>query len=264
MRDRLPSVRRALAGCALFAAGAAAAVASALDTPAASSQVIPTTTTATTQSTETKPAPAPAPAAAPPAPASLSTDLPCYLINKSVQLAGGGFSAGAPYTVTVDGTQVGSGTVAADGTLTGRLPSGRLVRGATHLKHSVSVSDGASRTATTEFQVTQFSAGFSPTVGNPATLIVRYAIYGFGLGRAAPLDPTPMPVYIHYIAPDGHSRLTVHLGRTHGRCGSLPRTRPRHLFPFTPAAGTWHLQFDLHPFYSPRSTPRVAQALVVR
>lgn len=240
----------ALAPLALPGPGAARAPGQATAPPGGTTT---TQTTSTSTSTATPPPTGPA----------LRTDLPCYLENRSVALSGSGFPPGAAYTVAVDGAMLGSGKVAADGTLSGRLVSGRLVRGATHLRHLVTVSVGA-QTVQTSFYVTQFGASFAPVAGNPATLVVRYSIFGFGLGPAAPKDPTPQPLYLHYIAPTGQEIERIRLGRTHGLCGSLPLTRPHHLFFFHPGPGTWHLQFDTSPRWSAASRPRVVRAVVVR
>jgi hypothetical protein len=197
----------------------------------------------------------------------ITTDLPCYLQDRSVALSGTLFPPGTTYTVAEDSMTLGTGTVAPSGTLTGQLSSGTLAAGATHLHHTLTVTAGAAM-ASTDFDVTQFSAGFSPSGGNPSTLLVRYSIYGFGLGPAQPNDPAgdpvPQQVFLHYVDPVGRTGLTIDLGRTHGRCGSLPTTRVHHLFPFRPGRGTWHLQFDLAPTYSRSSSPRVVRAVAVR
>ena len=90
---------------------------------------------------------------------------------------------------------------------------------------------------------------------------MRFSIYGFGIGPAAPKDPVPREVYLHYVAPGERPFATVRVGRTHGLCGSLPLTRKHRLFPFVPAVGEWRLQFDLSPSYSPLSAPRVVRVV---
>lgn len=212
------------------------------------------TTTTTQTSTQT----------APPAPAgpALRTDLPCYLENHTVSLSGSALPAGASYTVSLDGKPLGSGKIAADGTLRGRLPSGGLVRGASHLRHLVAVTVNG-HTVQTFFYVTEFGASFAPPAGNPQTLVVRFSVYGFGIGPAAPKDPVPRPLYLHYIAPTGRQVAFVSLGRTHGFCGSLPLTRPHHLFTFHPGPGRWRLQFDTSLRWSAASRPRVVRTVIV-
>jgi hypothetical protein len=190
--------------------------------------------------------------------ATVQTDFPCYLERRTVRVSGSGFAAGTAYTVALDGTPLGPGTVAADGTLRGTLSSGRLYRGATHQRHTLQVSDGTN-SASAQFQVTRFTADFRPSRGNPHTLLVRFSAFGFGVGS------TTLPtVYLHYIRPDRRTGPTVRLGRTHGVCGSLPRTRSHHLFPFSASAGHWRLQFDASSTYSPHTRPRLVRTVAVR
>jgi hypothetical protein len=218
----------------------------------------PDTTTGTTTTAPPQTTPAPAGPA-------LTTDLPCYLEDRSVALSGSGLPAGAAYTVSLDGAPLGSGKVNPDGTLTGKLASGRVITGATHLRHTVSVTvAGSAQPLQASFYVTRFGASFAPDAGNPTSLVVRYSVFGFGIGPAAPKDPTPRPLYLHYIAPTGVQIALVKLGRTHGFCGSLPLTRTHHLFLFHPGPGTWHLQFDTSLHWSAASRPRVVRAVVVR
>src|SRR3954464_5081193 len=63
-------------------------------------------------------------AAAPAGAAMVVTDRPCYLEKKRIELTGAGFAPGATYTVLRDGQAIGSGTVAADGTVAGAFGSG--------------------------------------------------------------------------------------------------------------------------------------------
>lgn len=189
--------------------------------------------------------------------ATVATDVPCYLTNRTVRLHGSGFAESTPYTVSLDGTALGPGTTGADGSLTGRLGSGHLGH-LHHQRHTITVSDGTS-TASTQFEVTRFTAAFDPSAGDPRSLRVRFSVWGFGLGALAP--PT---VYLHYVSPTGRPGSTVTVGRTHGACGSLPRSRLHHLFPFHPRTGTWHLQFDTARRYSSSRRPRVVRTVVVR
>src|SRR3954468_13121850 len=61
--------------------------------------------------------------------ATIQTNLPCYLEDRQVQIAGSGFTPGAAYTVLRDGQQIGNGTVGSDGAVTGSFPSGLLDKG---------------------------------------------------------------------------------------------------------------------------------------
>jgi hypothetical protein len=203
-----------------------------------------------------------APASTPSGP-SLSTSAACYLENRAVALQGSGFPAGSSFTVSLDGAAKGGGTVASDGSFGGSLPSGTLAASADHMRHTVAVSDGAISLSTT-FLVTTFGAGFAPSSGNPASLRVRFSVFGFGLGAGTSSTRPPFHVYLHYVRPNGQVGPTVELGPTHGYCGDLPRTRVRRLFPFHASSrGAWHLQFDLAPHYSRSSAPRVVRAVVV-
>jgi len=98
--------------------------------------------------------------------ATVATDVPCYLTNRTVRLHGSGFAESTPYTVSLDGTALGPGTTGADGSLTGRLGSGHLGH-LHHQRHTITVSDGTS-TASTQFEVTRFTAAFDPRPGIPA------------------------------------------------------------------------------------------------
>jgi len=185
----------------------------------------------------------------------VATDRPCYLENKRVQMVGSGFQPGATYTVSRDGQAIGSGSVAADGSVSGALGSDVLPTGIAERSYDLSVSDGTTQ-ASAEFRVSAFRALFSPARGDPARLRVRFSVFGF-------LSPA-LPVYLHYLRPDGSVARTVYLGRTKGPCGSITRTRVRQLFPFHASAGRWLLQFDTEQAYSPTARPRIVRATSIR
>jgi hypothetical protein len=194
----------------------------------------------------------------------LITDLPCYLANRVVQLTGTGFPASSTYAVTLDQGGAGFGHTSSTGGVSGTLTSPALPAGTTTATHQVMIlSPGG--TATAQFMVTQFGASFSPTTGNPRTLVVHYSVYGFGLGPVGPSGiPASRSVYLHYVGPAGTKVRTVEIGVTSGPCGSLPLSHLHHLFGFTPSAGTWHLQFDTSKRYSARSVPRVVRNVSIR
>lgn len=195
----------------------------------------------------------------------VSTDLPCYLPGRVVQLNGTGFPASTPYAVTLDENGDGFGHVSSTGSLSGTLTSPALGAGATQATHQLMVlSPGV--TGSTQFAVTQFGASFAPTTGDPRTLLVHYSVYGFGLGPALPTtgQPAPTGVYLHYIGPHGTPIRNAQIGITSGPCGSLPLSHLHHLFGFVPTAGTWHLQFDTQRHYSATSVPRVVHVVTVR
>jgi hypothetical protein len=187
--------------------------------------------------------------------ATVQTDLPCYLENRSVAVTGSGFAPGAPFSVLRDGQTIGGGTVAGDGTVTGSFASGALDAGIAEKAFDLTLTDGTNQAAT-KFSVSRFRAEFAPSRGNPATLRVRFSVFGFGRQG--------LPVYLHYLRPDGHSVRTVKLGATHSVCGGITRTRMRRLFPFRPGAGRWRLQFDTRKSYRKSAVPRIVRAVDVK
>jgi hypothetical protein len=183
------------------------------------------------------------------------TDRPCYLEKRQVALTGAGFQPGATYTVLRDGQQIGSGTVAADGSVAGDFGSDVLPAGIAEKSFDLSVSDGVNQ-ALSSFRVSAFRALFSPARGDPSRLRVRFSVFGLLSDR--------LPVYLHYVRPSGTAARTVYLGRTAGTCGSIARTRERRLFPFRASAGRWLLQFDTQAAYRAGAQPRIVRAVNVR
>jgi hypothetical protein len=186
-------------------------------------------------------------AAAAPAAASaaqIQTDRGCYQDNTgTVAVSGNGFDANQPYSVSLDGKQLGTGasTTDAAGGIAGSFQAPQLSRDAVHT-YTLTVTQGAN-TATTTFSVTPFLADFTPGSGNPKTLRVRFKIFGFGL-------VTPHPTaYLHYVRPNGKVKRTIRLGKAQGTCGQISRTARKKLFPFRAGRGTWRLQFDTHKRY---------------
>ena len=183
-----------------------------------------------------------APAAA--AAAQIQTDRGCYQDNTgTVAVSGNGFDPGQPYSVSLDGKQLGTGasTTDAAGGIAGSFEAPQLSRDAVHV-YTLIVTQGAN-TATTTFSVTPFLADFTPGSGNPKTLRVRFKIFGFGL-------VTPRPtVYLHYVRPNGKVKRTIRLGKAQGTCGQISRTARKKLFPFRAERGTWRLQFDTRKRY---------------
>jgi hypothetical protein len=187
--------------------------------------------------------------------ATVQTDLPCYLENRNVEVTGAGFDPGAGYTVLRDGQAIGNGTVPADGTVTGTFPTGALETGVAERGFDLTVTDGRNEAAA-RFKVSRFRAEFAPSKGNPATLKVRFSVFGFGRSE--------LPVYVHYLRPSGRSARTVRLGLTRGACGSIARTRTRRLFPFRPSRGRWRLQFDTRKAYRADAVPRIVRAVDIK
>jgi hypothetical protein len=186
-------------------------------------------------------------AAAAPAAASaaqIQTDRGCYQDHTgTVAVSGNGFDANQPYSVSLDGKQLGTGasTTDAAGGIAGSFEAPQLSGDAVHT-YTLTVTQGAN-TATTTFAVTPFLADFTPGSGNPKTLRVRFKIFGFGL-------VTPHPTaYLHYVRPNGKVKRTIRLGKAQGTCGQISRTARKKLFPFRAGRGTWRLQFDTHKRY---------------
>jgi hypothetical protein len=198
-----------------------------------------------------------APASAQDAAPAVTTARACYLPKQAVALAGSGFRPGDTYSVTLDHTLLGTGTVSPTATISGTLSSGTLPKGADETLHRIFVADGAIE-AHVGFHVSAFDAYFTPGVGNPKTLRVRYSVNAIGLSA-----PDGTIVWVHYLTPQGHLRRSVAIGRTTGVCGSLHRSILHRLFPFHTTPGTWRLQFDVKPGYSPLTRPRIVRAVAV-
>lgn len=184
--------------------------------------------------------------------ASIAVDRACYADpserRDTVRLTGTGFTPNAQYQVTLDGQPFagGTGTTDGSGNLTGSFIAPDLPSGSNQHTFRVGVQEGANAPETA-FTVSNLVADFTPASGDPKTLRVRFKFFGFGLSDAA---PPPTPVYVHYVRPgDGKVQKTVRLGTARGACGAITRTARRRLFPFTPKAGTWKLQFDAQQKY---------------
>jgi hypothetical protein len=200
-----------------------------------------------------------APASAAPA-AALRTDARCYQETQAVVLTGTGYAPLATVIVSRDGRPLGTARTDADGAfrrrfVTPRLPSRREV------VYRLSATDG-NATARVRYRATKVFAGYRPTSGDPRRLRVRFFVSGFALARPR------APVYLHYVRRSTNRvRRTVRLGTALGSCGVIGGTRPRRLFPFRPARGTWILQFDTARRYERptgrRSTPWVRRPVEV-
>ena len=184
----------------------------------------------------------------------LVTDRACYLEQTRVELTGAGFTPGATYTVTKDGQQIGTGTVGADGSVAGAFGSDALSDGIAEKSFGVSVSDGTNQ-ASSAFRVSAFRALFTPSRGNARRLRVRFSVFG--------MLSAGLPVYLHYVRPDGTPARTIYLGRTRGACGSIAQTRKRQLFPFGASNGRWLLQFDTQKAYRTTARPRIVRAVTL-
>jgi hypothetical protein len=174
--------------------------------------------------------------------AAVELNRSCYLQGSRVGLSATGFAPGGTVEVRRGGTLIGSTTADELGTVQARFDAPKLPRHRSEDNPVVQLSDGTTR-ASTRLPITRFHASFSPSAGDPATMLVRFSIDGFGL-----LDAQP-EVYVHYVSPSGKVRKTVDLGMARGLCGHLRTTNPRRLFPFRARAGTWTLQFDTRRSY---------------
>jgi hypothetical protein len=190
--------------------------------------------------------------------AVITVDRPCYADpgqrRDTVQLSGSGFTPGAQYQVTLDGQPLtgGTGTTDPAGNLTGSFTAPELAAGSRRHRYTLGVQEGGNA-PTTRFSVARLVADFTPSSGDPQTLRVRFAVFGFGLSG----DRRPA-VYVHYVRPDtGRVQRTVRLGTAKSACGSILRTARRRLFPFPARRGTWRLQFDTSERYR-RGTSRSA------
>jgi hypothetical protein len=185
----------------------------------------------------------------------LLTNQSCYLVGQPVGITGSGFAASRMYEVALDGLDFGISTTNADGGFTASLSPGGLGANVVQAVDALVASDGTSQTRTT-FTVTR-TAGARILAGSGAAASLRapFQVWGFALGGSQ------RPVYLHYVSPRGHLKVTVALGNTGGQCGYL-RTKARRVFPFLPGHGTWTLQLDTHPGYSRHASGPVAKIVV--
>lgn len=171
----------------------------------------------------------------------------CYLSSGSGLLTGSGFRPSGSWTAKLAGTkQIGTGHIDARGKIRARFtaPQYHGTQGTRAL--TLSVTDGP-HVASTTFQMTPLDASFSPRVGNPKTLRVRWRVLGLGARHG---------VYVHYLQPNGRLKRTLRIGTTRGPCGSL-KTGPIALFPFPYRYGTWTFQVDASREYRASTTPRL-------
>jgi hypothetical protein len=171
----------------------------------------------------------------------------CYLSGGSGLLSGTGFRPNGTWTAKLSGTkQIGTGTIDRRGRIRARFtaPAYNGTRGTREM--TLSVTDGP-HVASTTFLMTPLDASFSPRVGDPATLRVRWRVLGVGARRG---------VYVHYISPRGTHRRTVRIGTSRAPCGSL-KTGPIALFPFRYGYGRWTFQVDTSRRFSRDTTPRL-------
>jgi hypothetical protein len=179
--------------------------------------------------------------------AKIVLDPGCYLSSATGLLVGSGFRPNGRWTAKLSGTKkIGTGRIDAGGRIRARFTAPVYHGTAGTRELTLSVTDGP-HVASTTFLMTPLSASFSPRVGDPASLRVRWRVLGLGARRG---------VYVHYIRPDGKLRRTLRIGTARGPCGSL-KTGPIALFPFRYAYGTWTFQVDTSRRYDRATVPRL-------
>jgi hypothetical protein len=174
--------------------------------------------------------------------ALVQTDRTCYLQTDktNVTVSGNGFTPQQPYTVSLDGLPLTSGSnlIDAGGAMQGAFAPPALGNDELERTFTVAVASDPLAASST-FTVTRLKANFTPSSGDPRKLKVRFSVAGFALATADP------DVYVHYIDPRGKLKQTVRLGKATGQCGRIVKTAKRRLFPFSqPRLGKWQLQFD--------------------
>ncbi len=183
--------------------------------------------------------------------ATASVDRACYAGDDGADLvlSGSGFAPGEQVQLMVAGGIVGVTDADASGNVSTpfKVPEPPETGPSKHDKgYEIALVQGAVK-ATATFRSARVLADFSPGNGNPSTLRVRFSAYGFGIATAT---GQPMPkVYAHYVDPKGKVRRTITLGTGSAPCGTIARTKLRKLFPFSPRAGKWTLQFDTNAAY---------------
>ena len=179
----------------------------------------------------------------------------CYAVGQKVKVTGSGFGASAPYDLSIDGVDFGQSLTGAGGGFSASVIPGGLGAGQAQIADSLVASDG-SHTASAAFTITRPTGALVASgSGTSPRRRVPFEVWDF-----APTGP-PVDVYLHYLSPSGRATATADLGTTSGQCGALT-SRPRELFPFTPFAGTWTLQFDTAPTYRANPLGRVTRLRV--
>ena len=180
--------------------------------------------------------------------ATIRTDTRCYQEQQEVVVRASGFTPLATVNIARNGKVFASAQADVNGAFAGKFATPVMPDEVRERLYELSASDTIN-TARTTYRATKIFANFKPDRGNPATLRVRFTVFGFGLVRRR------SSVYLHYVDPDGDARRSVRLGSAKGVCGRIERTRMRRLFPFRAGRGTWILQFDTRRKYE-RATSR--------
>jgi hypothetical protein len=197
-----------------------------------------------------------APAAASAAP-TLGALKPCYVSlmpgqTEPVQIAATGFMPFAAVDVFVDDLPQTTATADALGDVKGSFPAPYIVSGQRWFTVRLSEKNTPATAAAGRSKVTALSVTQSP-VKAPTGSKVRFRGRGF-------TDRT-LPVYAHYLF---HAKVerTVLIGKPFGDCGQFSVRRRQ--FPISrPRTGTWVIQFDQGPHYSPQTSPFTQIKIVV-
>jgi hypothetical protein len=166
----------------------------------------------------------------------------CYRSGESVLMAGSGFTAGAPASVSLDGQSLGSLTPDAAGNFGSPLRFGAF-RGVG--QHSLTATDSANpaNVGAVSFLGAAVTVRVTPAQGRPGRRL-RVRSTGFTTGRR---------LWAHILRRG--FRRNVRIGRLRGPC-HRGNTR-RRIFKRNAATGAYTVQFDTRRRYSRRTSVRV-------
>jgi hypothetical protein len=124
--------------------------------------------------------------------ATIETDTSCYQEQQEVVVRGTGFTPLSTVNVARDGKVFASAQADANGAFVGKFATPVNPNQVRERLHELSASDMIN-TATTRYRSTKIFASFKPGSGNPATLRVRFTIFGFGLRQVRSTCTTSAP-----------------------------------------------------------------------
>jgi hypothetical protein len=171
----------------------------------------------------------------------------CYVsasptAREPVFLRAGGFTPNAIVDLTIDGRPVrGLRPIQADptGAFAGSVPAPYRSRGEKRFTVTLAERDTPENLVSATSRVTALSVQVTPRQAAPSRRVV-FSGRGFtGTG----------PVFAHYVL-DDELHATVRMGRPRGHCGTFGARRLQ--FPFRrPETGSWVIQFDHRPTFTP-------------
>jgi hypothetical protein len=201
--------------------------------------------------------------------ATITLDRGCYLAaqtglpnGQAIVVRGEGFAPNANVTFSISGRPIGTTMANVAGALATRFNAPGLTSGQFKATRTLTVSDGTNQ-AVAVLNLRRLAADFLPSGGNPATLRVRFYVFGFGPLLTIQGLSTGQPVYEHVFDPRGRRRATFLVGRTSGACGDM-RTARRRILPFPPINGRWRFVFTTKRRYSRNAVPAAAVGFIVR